>query len=245
MTGFRVDSPIAKVFRELRTQITAKEFAPDVEMFLKKSLTKAIQLTPARSISEITRNQKRQYKRRINYIPSVHDLIDPTLIVTETGEQWMFANDKWWRPDQWQLPDEIWGIYEALRAERDRRLRTSEEDFIRNRAQARFLYKRSWYEIGISAGLNIPCSDAVKNARTRRKPPVNPPRGYVQKRGGKGTYSIVVYNPFLNQSIRSRYGPGNPEQIINQAMAENRSAFDERVAKRQTAAILRILRSLL
>lgn len=250
MTGFRIVSPVSKVFRELRNVSTAKDFAPDVKQFLKRALTTAIQITPARSLQLIKKSQRKQYANRINYIPSFHDLLDPTLIVKANGDQWLFCNRKWYRPDEWKLPDEVWSAYQMLLTERERRMQTSREDFIEFRGQARFLYKRSWYQIGQSVGIEVPCSQQVKDSHSRRTPSQlknghkqNPPRGYAQERGGKGIYSIVVVNPFLE--TQTTYWLGSGKAIMEQAMAQHRPAFEEKVAERQTKLILRLLRDLL
>lgn len=247
MTGFRIKSPLSRVFKNLRDSVKASAFEPDVSQFLKRSLTTAIQLTPARNAGLIRRNQKKQYAHRINYIPSFHELIDPTLIVKKDGSQWLYANLKWWRPDVWHLPDDIWVIYQDLVVERERRLETEESAFIAERQQARFLYKKSWWEVGQSVGIDVPCSQQVKDAHSRRNASQlrnghsqNPPKGYAQRRGGKGIYSIVVYNPFLDE--QTQYWLGNGKEILAQAMQKHRAAFDDNVAKRQTSLILKILK---
>lgn len=122
-------------------------------------------------------------------------------------------------------------------------METEEAAFIEHRAQARFLYKRSWYEVGQSVGIDVPCSQQVKDSRTRRKPPQNPPRGYAQRRGGKGVYSIVVYNPFLEEE--SAYKPFSGKAILAQAMQKHEAQFNEKIAKRQTSIILRLLKTFL
>lgn len=250
MTGFRVVSPIGRVFKALRESARADIFAPDVKLFLKRSLTTAIQLTPARSLTLIKKNQRKQYAHRINYIPSFHELLDPTLIVKDTGDQWLYTGGKWYRPDQWKLPDRIWSMYSELMAERDRRMETQRDDFINERAQARFLYKKSWYEVGQSVGIEVPCSSQVKLAHSRRTPSQlkhghrqNPPKGYAQNRGGKGVYSIVVYNPFLEE--QTTYWTVSGKQILSDSMARHRPAFLQKVEDRQTQMLLRLLRSLL
>lgn len=250
MTGFRVKSPIGKIFSAIKDGVNASTFSPEVKQFLKSSLKTAIQLTPARNLTLIKKNQRRQYSHRINYIPSFHELIDPTLIVKSDGTQWLFCGQKWYRPDVWRLPDSVWGEYQTLLSERDRRLETSQEDFIAFRAQARFLYKKSWWEIGKSVGLDVPCSGQVKQAVSRRTHSQlnkgykqNPPKGYAQERGGKGVYSIVVYNPFLEKT--TRYWPGNGKAIIAEAMQKYRGTFEKKVADKQTRLITKILRDLL
>lgn len=250
LTGFRVKSPIAKVFKNLRGSVKASAFEPDVVQFLKRSLTTAIQLTPARSTTLIRRAQKKQYAHRINYIPSFHTVENPTLIVNKNDEHWVYYNGSWYHANLWRLNAEVSGIYDDLLRERERRMQTGEQQFIDGRMQARFLFKRSWWEIGQSVGIDVACSPDVKQSHTRRAPPLNPPRGYAQKRGGKSVFSIVVRNPFLDQTSpgghaplsTEQYKPFSGEAIIGTAMDKHRPAFEEKVAQRQTKAILKVLR---
>lgn len=253
-TGFTIKAPVGKLFQDIGKLTQAKEFSPEVLRFLKRSLTTAIQITPARSLSTIKKNQRTQYARRINYIPSFHERTDPCLRVKDNGDQWMFRQGKWYRPDIWELPNDIWNDYETLNRERERRMNKSESDFISERAQARFLFKRTWFEIGQSAGIAVPCPASVRDAVTRRrKPPLNPPKGYAQKRGGKGTFSVVVRNPFLDKDspgghdplATERYKPFNGQEIITRAMDFHRPKFEKEVADKSLKTILRIINLLL
>lgn len=246
MTGFRVKSNISGAFKAIGG-VRAKQFEPDVKTFLKRSLTTAITLTPARNLNTITAAQRKQYAHRINYIPSYHTLEDPTLIVKDDDSQWLYRGGKWYRPDIWQLPDDAWIDYEALNSERERRMQTSQSEFIEVRGRARFLFRKSWWEIGASAGVSVACPAEVRNAQTRRrKPPLNPPKGYAQSRGGKDVYSIVVRNPFLAQVsggghtplATEQYKPFDGQQIIGRAMDQHRAAFEKDVAKRSKSLIL-------
>lgn len=249
-TGFRVAKPFGNLFKRLGKSADAGQFAPEVKQFLKSTLKTAIQLTPARSLTLIKKNQRRQYLNRVSYIPSFHDLLDPTLIVKGDGSQWLFFHNKWYRPDQWIIPDEAYAAYQELVIERERRLEADRDEFIAFRSQARNLYKKSWWEIGQSVGIEVPCSAQVKSAVSRRTKSQlkrghrqNPTKGYAQQRGGKGIYSIVVYNPFLEE--QSQYKLFSGKQIIAEAMQKHQAVFDKRVADKQTKAILRILRELL
>lgn len=253
MTGFRVKSNVTGALKAIGG-IRAKQFEPEVKTFLKRSLTTAIQLTPARNLNTITASQKKQYEHRVNYIPSYHTLEDPTLIVKEDDTRWLYRQGKWYRPDIWNLPSDVWSDYTMLNNERERRLETSQSDFIAARGQARFLFRKSWWEIGQSAGVSVACPSEVRNALTRRrKPPLNPPRGYAQERGGKDVYSIVVRNPFLDQTssgghtplATELYKPFDGQQIIETAMAKHRPAFEKDVAKRTKSYILEILKRFL
>lgn len=252
MTGFRVKSPIGKAFKQLGT-IRASAFEPDVLQFLKRSLTTAVKLTPARNLATIRRNQAKQYARRINYIPSYHTLENPTLIVNQDDQHWLMVDSKWYRADLWRLPDEIYVVYSQLMQERLRRMEYEEGEFIDDRAQARYLFKRSWYEIGESAGITVSVPSGTIESHTRRKPPMNPPRGYAQKRGGKSVYSVVIRNPFLDQTssggatplATEQYKPFNGQDIIEQAMAQHRSAFEQKVADRAEKFIVNALAKLI
>lgn len=251
MTGFRIKSNVPQAFKKLGEQFKAGLFEPDVMRFLKKSLTTAIPLTTARDLGKIKKAQRKQYSNRINYVPSYHELLDPTLIVSpETGIAGLYCGGKWYAPEGHRVPPEIDSVYMELNAERERRMQITEEAFIAERAQARFLYKRSWYEIGQSAGLEIACPQRVKDSHSRRTKSSltrghrqNPPRGYVQKRGGKGIYSIVVYNPFLQ--AQTEYWQGDGKRILAEAMSRHKGDFDAAVAKRQYDIILKILLALL
>lgn len=253
MTGFRVKSNPTGALKAMGG-IRASTFSPEVLRFLKRSLTSAIQATPARSAAVIRRNQRIQYAHRINYIPSFQTLEDPSLIVKESGDQWMLRHGKWYRPDIWELPNDVWNDYEILNRERERRMETTESEFIENRVQARFLFKKSWFEIGQSAGINVPCPADVRNSITRRrKPPLAPPKGYAQKRGGKDTFSVVVRNPFMEQTspgghtplATARYKPFSGQDIMIRSQAKHRAKFNKEVASKWEKTVLRIIRAFL
>ncbi len=249
MTGFRVKTPLTRLLKSLGAGVRAEAFSPEVKQFLKQSLTTAIQSTPARSLSVIKKAQKKQYLNRVNYIPSFHELQDPTLISKPDGD-WLFCGGKWYRPNLWHLPDHAWSAYEDLLHEKLRRLSTDSAEFIAFRAQARWLYKKSWWEIGQSVGIDVPCSQQVKDSHSRRTPSQlrnghrqNPPKGYAQVRGGKDIYSIVVYNPFLDEQTAYWFGSG--KDIIAQAMAKHRVQYEKKVADKTNRLLLKILRDLL
>lgn len=253
MTGFRGKSQPLRAFGAMG-KLSAGQFAPDVKQLLKRALTTAIQTTPARNLNTIRSAQVRQYRNRVNYIPSFHTLEDPTLIVKDDDTQWLYRSGKWYRPDIWTLPDEVWNDYETLNRERERRLQTSESQFIEDRGQARFLYRKTWWEIGQSAGVSVSCTAPAQGAVTRRRnPPLNPPKGYAQMRGGKAVYSIVVRNPFLEQTSQgghtplatARYKPFAASQIMDKAIAVHRPRYEKDVANRAEDIILQILRFLL
>ncbi len=239
MTGFRVKAPILKGFDEMR-KIRADDFEPELKRLLKNALQDAMRNTPVRDLTLINKNQKKQYDRRLNYIPSYFDREHSVLIFNEDNEQWLRVDNKWYRPDIWDLPDDVYQIYEGLLAERMRRDEAPKQEWIKERSQARFLYKRSWYEIGQSAGVNVRASQSVIASHSRHNPPKRPPRGYVRRVGGKNTLSIIVYNPFLEQ--QSRYKQFSGQQLIDNAMTFHRQRFNKDVRMRTIRIIDDILK---
>lgn len=107
----------------------------------------------------------------------------------------------------------------------------SQPQFIKERAQARFLYRKSWKQCADSAKLRITVSPEVSRSVTRRRKPVQqPPKGYAQWRGGKQTLSLVIFNPFLEQ--KSKYKPFTGKQILEKAAAGGRAQFQRDVENR-------------
>jgi hypothetical protein len=244
MTGFRVKAPILKVFDQIR-KVTANDFSPELNRFLKNSLQDAMRNTPVRDVALINKNQKREYKRRLNYIPSFFEHEAAVLIFNEAGEQWMRYNGTWYRPDIWDIPDNVYEVYQGFLQERLRRDENPHDvyEFTKERSQARYLYKRSWWEIGQSAGVNVRASQSVIASHSRHNPPKTPPKGYVRRVGGKNTLSIIVYNPFLEQ--QSRYKLFTGKQLINSSMSVHRSKFNSDLSTKQLRLILKIIQTLL
>ena len=239
MTGLRIDTAVgtlSKRLAALRQKTQASNFRPELERFTKRTLEDCIKTTPVRSEALITRAQAKQYKNRVNYIPSVHSLENPSLIVNDKGEEWIFMDAKWYRSD-WRLPAPVFAAYSELSVERQRRMRTSQATFIEERKQARFLYQRSWYQVAQSLGLTISVAAAIIASHTRKKPAKEPLRAYGQFRGGGRVMSVVIQNPFLDQP--GKYWKGNGKQILAQATAKNRKQFlkeCEDKAKREVSA---------
>jgi len=111
--------------------------------------------------------------------------------------------------------------------------------FLAGRAPARFLYRASWGQLARSLGLQIPESQQVKTAKTRRKPEIQPPRAYGQIRGGKRTFSVVMFNPFL--AIPSRYKKFTGEEIIADAQKKHERQFKRQVNKRLKVTLYAIM----
>jgi len=235
LSGFRIDSSkfLSKLERA-KAEIRLETFRPYLLDYVRKSLNAAIKLTPAREYQLIKSAQNRQYSNRINYIPTIHRLENPSLIA-KGGREYLFLNGKWYLPDKWKLPDNVWNVYQQLLAERQRRMQTSRGDFIQHRAQARYLYKKSWVQVGASIGLDIRAPQSVLNSVTRRKPPKEPDKGYAQIRGGKTKLSVVIYNPFVTQ--KTAYWKGDGGRIILEAMELHRSNFDAQI-KRHLSRVL-------
>jgi len=111
--------------------------------------------------------------------------------------------------------------------------------FLAGRAPARFLYRASWGQLARSLGLQIPESQQVKNATSRRDPIKAPPRAYGQIRGGKRTFSVAMFNPFL--AMPSRYKKFNGEQIIADAQKKHERQFRRQVNKRLKVTLYAIM----
>lgn len=243
MTGLRIAPQLGvlgKRLERLKRTMSASEFKPELATYAKRTLEDCVRTTPVRSEAIITKAQATQYDHRVNYIPSVHTLHNPTLIVNDTGEHWIYVNEKWYN-GEWHLPDEVYAAYQELLIERERRMQTSRSEFINERKQARFLYRRSWYQVAQSLGLALSVGAAIINSRTRKKPPKEPPKAYGQWRGGAKVLSVVIRNVFLD--IRTKYWNGNGKQILAQAQAKNRAAFIKACsdkAKREISAARQI-----
>lgn len=221
-TPFRVNVEGAnRKLANVKRSIRASEFRALLMEFLRKTLTTAAQLTPERSAALIRSNQEIQYAHRINYIPSFHELTDPMLIVNDADEHWIHCGGKWYRGD-WQLPDNVYSAYQDLLSERERRLHTNRQAFINQRSRARGLYRKSWWQVGASVGLNIPVG-AAQNSFSRHNPPKEPPKGYAQIRGGEHSLSVDVRNPFLE--IPSQYKSFSGRAILQTAANRHRAAF--------------------
>lgn len=242
MTGFRVQAPILKAFDQMR-KITANDFSPELNRFLKNSLQEAMRNTPVRDVALINKNQRKQYDRRLNYIPSYFDRQNTVLIFNDKNEQWMRMDGVWYRPDIWEIPENVYAVYQQLLSERMRRDEVGKQEFIKERAQARYLPKRSWWEIGQSAGVNVRASQSVIASHSRHNPPKAPPKGYVRRVGGKNTFSIVVYNPFLEQQSRYKFVSG--KQLIENAMNANRPRYKSDLSLKQYRLVLDILKAFL
>ncbi len=216
--------------------LRANDFRALLMEYLRKTLTTAAQMTPTRDLGLIQRNQSREYDHRINWIPSYHSLENPSLRVNEDGEHWIYCDGKWYN-GAWDLPDNVYAQYQGLIAERNRRMRTPRGPFIRNRAQARYLYRKSWSQVGESVGVNVPVGVASKSF-SRHNPPKDPPRGYGIVRGGKQALSVEVRNPFLLQP--SRYISFSARNIAATAAQRHRKAFLAAVDKQSRATIKRL-----
>jgi hypothetical protein len=230
-TGFKFDKEAArKRFNKTLAAIDAKNFEPELREFLGRALKTASKLTPTRDLQLIKHNQEKQYYDRTHYIQSVHWRDDPRLIVRVDGQQFLFVNGKWYLPLVHHLPDNVWNEYAPLEAELRRRLDAREAPFIKERAQARYLYRRSWWEVGQSVGIDIGASQGVIKAHSRHNPPKTPPKGYAQLRGGGNVLSFVIYNPLLN--IPSRYIQFDAASILEEATQKHRSNFQNALGRK-------------
>lgn len=216
---------IRKRLERLRQSCRADDFKTELDTYTTRTLKDAMNHTPVRRPSLITRNQRKQYEHRINFIPSYHELTDPSLRVRE-GIVWLYFGGKWYRPDAHKIPAQAWAVYQQLNAERERRIAMSESDFIAYRVQARFLYRKTWWQIGISLNLPVLASAGAQDSVTRTRPARIPPRGYGIARGGKTVISYIIMNPFLaQQNAESEYAQFDAEAIFHAAAVRNKPGF--------------------
>lgn len=240
MTGLRMDTAIGTIRRRLekvKTNLSAASFRPELERFAARTLATCIETTPVRSLALIEANQRKQYEHRINYIPSFHTLEDPSLIVNDQGEEWVYCFGKWHNAE-WRLRDEVWSAYQMLAQERARRMQTLERNFIDGRSQARFLYRKTWWQVAESLGIALKVAAAIIDSRTRKKPAKEPHKAWGQWRGGKTVISVVIINPFLD--IAGKYWKGNGKQILASAISKHRARFYkecEDKVKREISAV--------
>jgi len=226
-SGFRVDiSRLRRKLASVEKEIRADAFKPEVLEFTQQSLQTASRITPVRSYSTIRANQAKQYRNRINYIPSFHTLENPTLIVKDTGEHFLYRNGKWFNMAN-RVSNDVWSAYQTLLSERKRRMRTSQAHFIATRAPARFLWRKSWSQVADSLGIPIGVPSQVTSAESRRSPKKEPPRGYGTIQGGKVVLTVVVRNPFLEE--KSKYKDFTGDEILSLAMSRHRPQYQRRL----------------
>lgn len=227
--GFTVNVKGLKRKLDKAAQIKAEEFNSELVDWVRRSLNDAVKLTPAREYSLIRKNQSREYDKRVNCIPDSHSLPDPSLRI-RGRQHWLFFSGKWWNASDWKLPADAWTAYHSLLAEHERRLEYSKSAFIRDRAQARFLYKKTWVEVGQSIGVKVNAGEKIQSATTRRKPKQNPPRGYGRTQGVKLKHTIVIMNPLLK--IPSKYIKFDAGEIMRTASEKHAERFQKNVRKR-------------
>lgn len=217
---------IRKRLARLRETCRASDFRAELDAYTTRTLKTAMNATPVRRPLLITKNQRREYEHRINYIPSFHDDKAPCLRVRPSGIYLHFGS-KWYRPDIHRIPEQAWSAYQELMAERTRRIQMSESDFIAYRVQARFLYRKTWWQVGLSLQLAVLASANVQDSVTRRRNPVViPPKAYGQARGGKTVISYAIFNPFLaQQNAESKYAQFDAQTILSDAAKKNKPSF--------------------
>ena len=229
--GFTIDASQMMAKMKKLSELKPKDFTYELLEFTRKSLTTASNMTPTRDYSLIRRNQLKQYSDRVNCIPSSHQLIDPSLrIDPRSKKHWLYFSGKWWNASEWNLPSQAWAAYGPLLAEHERRKATLQTTFIRERAQARFLYRKSWSQAAESLGKQISTSSDVRKAESRRKPKQNPPRAFAWFTSNGKELMVQVTNPFLK--IHSRYKDFDGEEIMAQSSAQHEGAYRRGVQTR-------------
>lgn len=228
-TAFRFDASGFKKKLAKYLSMKADDLRPELFEFMRKSLTTAARETPARDYSLIRTAQQTQYDKRVNCIPTSHELTDPALRIKGRAH-WLFYRGKWWNASDWKLPSDAWTVYQDLLSEHFRRKQTTKTAFVKDRAQARFLYRKSWLQAADSLGVDISVAQSTRRAVTRRKPAEEPPRAYGQVRGGANVLAIVIRNPFLEQP--SRYKDFSGKQILARAQAAHEGAYKRAMGRR-------------
>jgi hypothetical protein len=240
-TGFRLDTePYKRRLALVREHLVAEYFWPDLLEFARKSINRCIKNTDTRDFQTIKRNQGAEYDKRVNYIPTVHSSDGDRLVVARDGTHWLNVQGKWYNASLWLLPQQVNSVYNQLNGERLRRLGTNKSDFIQRRAQARFLYKKSWVEVGEALGVDVRASESVQKSLTRRVPAKNPPKGYAIRHGAKDVISIDIRNPFA--STTTAFHDGNGARLLSDALEQQRKPFNDAVERKLKRAIFAILK---
>ena len=234
-SGFKLD--LAKLKKRLLglQNMNMDAFKRELLDYVRKSLATAVKLTPARDKALIEQNQHFEYQKRVNMIPSSHEVTDPCLRVNNSGVHWLYCGGRWYNASEWRLPANAQDAYQRLLQERARRMQTQERKFIQERAQSRFLYKKSWTQIGDSLGFGVQAGGHIKSSYTRRKPAKEPPRAYGQIRGGKQVLSVAIYNPLL--TTPSRYIKFDASSILREAAMQHREQFNRSIKRRMLQLI--------
>ena len=231
-TGFRLDMKGFKKKTDAIGKITAGDFRAELMEFVRKTLTTAARNTPARDYSIIRTNQLRQYDARVNFIPSSHELVDPSLRINGRTH-WLYYRGKWLNAKDWRISDDAFAAYSRLLIEHERRKQTAQATFIRERAQARFLYRRSWTEAADDLGVALNVAQSTRAARTRKRPAVNPPKASATLRGNSAHLRVQITNPFL-QETGKKYRQFFGSDIIAAAMTQHRGAYESALKRRMT-----------
>jgi hypothetical protein len=212
-------------------KIKAGDFRAELMEFVRKSLTTASRNTPARDYSLIRRNQLRQYEARVNCIPSSHELTDPSLRI-RGNQHWLFFRGKWLNAKEWRISDEAFAAYASLLAEHERRKQTAQATFIKDRAQARFLYRRSWTQAADDLGVTLNVAQSTRASRSRHNPPKAPTKATGRIVGNASALSVRITNEFLEEPSRYKDFTGKP--ILAAAMNSHRDAYNRSVKRRMT-----------
>jgi len=145
-------------------------------------------------------------------------------------QHWLYYRGKWLNAKDWKLSDDAWSAYSQLYAEHERRKQTTQSAFIKERAQARYLYRRSWMDAAEELGITMNVAQTTRNSHSRRKPQEAPPKARGAIRGGSKVLSVQITNSFLEQPSRYKSFTGKP--ILAAAMAAHQSAYKRSMARR-------------
>jgi hypothetical protein len=130
--------------------------------------------------------------------------------------------------DQWL---ENWGAGDITR-----------QQWLADRAPARFLFQLQWVQVGYSLGVNVTASAAVLSATTRNHNEPDIPRGRGRWHGGQTKLTASISVPFLDAPER-KYKPFTGQGILTPIMAAQFPVFNRACARKMKRAVAAIARS--
>ena len=130
--------------------------------------------------------------------------------------------------DQWL---ENWGAGDITR-----------QQWLADRAPARFLFQLQWVQVGYSLGVNVTASAAVLSATTRNHNEPDIPQGRGQWHGGQTKLTASISVPFLDAPER-KYKPFTGQGILAPIMAAQFPVFNRACARKMKRAVAAIARS--
>jgi hypothetical protein len=110
------------------------------------------------------------------------------------------------------------------------------QQFLADRAPARFLFQLQWVQVGYSLGVNVTASGQVLAATTRNHNEPEIPRGYGQWHGGDVKLTASICVPFLDAPPR-KYKPFTGREILTPIMAAQFPVYSRACARKMKRAV--------